>query len=300
MKNISIIFISILLEAIPYLLLGAILSALIEKYVSEETIAKRIPKNKILGALTGVILGFFIPACDCAIIPVSRKLIQKKVPLNVAVSFMLASPIINPVVLLSTYQAFKNTCPNMIWYRLILGILISLVIGILMSLRYKDDVLINKKDDHKHNHKEHDHCNCSNHEKELKHTIPDIVEHTLTDFIEVLKYLIIGSFIASTLQVILPKTLLLTFQNNILLSIITLMIFAYLISLCSTSDSFIGSSLLQVFPQEAILAYLIVGPMIDIKNTIVLLNTYKKEYVKTLISYIFIITLIAVLVVMII
>ena len=74
MKNISIIFISILLEAIPYLLLGAIISAIIERYVSEETIAKRIPKNKVLGAITGVILGFFIPACDCAIIPVSKKL----------------------------------------------------------------------------------------------------------------------------------------------------------------------------------------------------------------------------------
>ena len=296
MKNISIIFISILLEAIPYLLLGAFLSALIERYVTEEMITKRIPKNKILGSIVGVILGFFIPACDCAIIPVSRKLIEKKVPLNVAISFMLASPIINPVVLLSTYQAFKNTCPNMIWYRLALGIIIALVIGIIMSIRYKEDILLK----HKKEEQDHDHCHCNCHHKEkgLKHAISDIFEHTALDLMDVLKFLIIGALIASTIQVILPKSVLTIFQNSTLLSTITLMIFAYVVSLCSTSDSFIGSALLQTFPQNAILAYLIVGPMIDIKNTIVLLGSYKKEFVRDLIACIFIITFISVLVVM--
>ena len=146
MQNISIIFLSILLESLPYLLLGSIISAIIERYVTDEMIVKWIPKNKILGSITGVLLGFFIPACDCAIIPVSRKLIQKKVPLNVAVSFMLASPIINPVVLLSTYQAFKNSNPEMIWYRLILGIMISLIIGIILGILQKEDILLEQKE----------------------------------------------------------------------------------------------------------------------------------------------------------
>ncbi len=101
-KNISIIFISIFLESLPFLLLGALISSVIETYVSNEKMAKLIPKNKILGSLVGVFLGFFIPACDCAVIPVTKRLLKKKVPINVAVSFMLASPIINPVVLLST------------------------------------------------------------------------------------------------------------------------------------------------------------------------------------------------------
>ena len=110
--------------------------------------------------------------------------------------------------------------------------------------------------------------------------------------------MIIGSLIASIVQVFLPKELMNTFQSNSILSIFVLMTFAYIISLCSTSDSFIGSSLLQVFQKEAILAYLIVGPMIDIKNTIVLLGSYKKSFVIQLIALIFGVTFLSILVVM--
>ena len=140
-KDISIIFMSIFFEALPFLLLGSILSAIIERYISNERIASLIPKNIITGSLVGVLLGFFLPACDCAVIPVSKRLIKKKVPLNVAVSFMLASPIINPVVLLSTYYAFYNTNPKIFWLRLILGIIISLIIGIIMGALFKSNII---------------------------------------------------------------------------------------------------------------------------------------------------------------
>ena len=133
-KNISIIFTSIFLESLPFLLLGSLISSIIETYVSDETMAKIIPKNRVLGCFVGVFLGFFLPACDCAVIPVAKRLIKKKVPINIAISFMLASPIINPVVLLSTYYAFYKTNPNLFWYRLIFGIIIALVIGIIMEI----------------------------------------------------------------------------------------------------------------------------------------------------------------------
>ena len=100
-----------------------LISSIIETYVSDETLAKIIPKNKVLGCVVGILLGFFLPACDCAVIPVSKRLLKKKVPINVAISFMLASPIINPVVLLSTYTAFYNTNPEIFWYRLLFGVI---------------------------------------------------------------------------------------------------------------------------------------------------------------------------------
>ena len=108
-KDISIIFISIFLESLPFLLLGSLISAIIECFISDEKMASLIPKNVFLGSIVGVFLGLFLPACDCAVIPIGKRLIKKKVPLNVAISFMLSSPIINPVVLLSTYYAFYNT-----------------------------------------------------------------------------------------------------------------------------------------------------------------------------------------------
>lgn len=292
-KNISIIFMSIFFESLPFLLLGSIISSIIETYVSDETMAKIIPKNPIFGSIVGIIMGFFLPACDCAVIPVSKRLLKKKVPINVAISFMLASPIINPVVLLSTYYAFYKTEPNIFWLRLILGIVIALIIGIIMGIIFiKKEVITNNTDEcHE------DGCECHHHDHKIKHTIKgdilSIFRHTASDLFEVVKYLMFGALIASLVQVLLPRNILTMFNNNTYLSVITLMLFAYLISLCSTSDSFVGKSLLSIFNQSSVVAYLLLGPMIDIKNTIVLFGNYKKSFVITLITLIFILIFIA-------
>lgn len=287
-KDISIIFMSIFFESLPFLLLGSLISSIIETYVSNETMAKLIPKNKILGSIVGVFLGFFLPACDCAVIPVSKRLLKKKVPVNVAVSFMLASPIINPVVLLSTYYAFYNKNPEIFWYRLIFGIIVALVIGIIVG------IIFGKQEVIKEEIIDEDCCSCGeHHHHHHKHTFKNdflsICKHTGNDLFEVVKYLMFGALLASLVQVLLPRNVLLVFNNNQVLSIVTLMLFAYLISLCSTSDSFVGKSLLSSFPEGSIMAYLLLGPMIDIKNTIVLLGNYKKNFVITLISLIFIV-----------
>lgn len=304
-KNISIIFISIFFESLPFLFLGSLLSAVIETYVSNETISKIIPKNKILGSIVGIFLGFFIPACDCAVIPISKRLLKKKVPINVSISFMLSSPIINPVVLLSTYYAFYNTNPEIFWYRLLFGIMISLIVGIIMGIIFgKKEVIINdieKCSCHRHeknecNHEidkdfkdlENDFDNHLHSKHSLKNDIISIFKHCAYDMFEVVKFLMIGALIASLVQVLLPRNILIVFNNNRVLSIIILMLFAYLISLCSTSDSFIGKSLLSTFTKGSIVAYLLLGPMIDIKNTIVLFGNYKKSFVLTLILSIFI------------
>ncbi len=298
-KNISIIFMSIFFESIPFLLLGSLISSIIETYISDEKISNIIPKNKVLGSVVGVFLGLFLPACDCAVIPVSKRLLKKKVPINVAISFMLASPIINPVVLLSTYNAFYKTNPEIFWYRLIFGIVIALLIGIIVGIIFgkkevtKNNIDIECECHHECHSKEH-------HHHSVKNDILSICKHTAYDFFEVVKYLMFGALLASLVQVLLPRNILMIFNNNHILSIIVMMLFAYLISLCSTSDSFVGKSLLSTFSEASIMAYLLLGPMIDIKNTIVLFGNYKKSFVITLISLIFIIIFLAsILVVMI-
>ena len=278
-KNISIIFTSIFFESLPFLLLGSFISSIIEVNISNDKIAKMIPKNKILGSIVGIFLGFFIPACDCAVIPITKRLIKKKVPINVSISFMLASPIINPVVLLSTYYAFYKTNPEIFFCRIVFGIIIALLVGVLMGNIFDgEEVIIDNNCAH---------CHCHSKNKFLA-----ILKHAGTDLHEVVKYLMIGALIASIIQVMFPRELLDMFNNNNILSIITLMIFAYLVSLCSTADSFVGKSLLSSFSKGSIIAYLLLGPMIDIKNTLVLLGNYKKSFVFTLITFIFIITFI--------
>ena len=303
-KNVAIIFISIFFESLPFLLLGSLISSIIETYVSDDAMARLIPKNKILGSLVGIFLGFFLPACDCAVIPVSKRLIKKKVPINVAVSFMLASPIINPVVLLSTHQAFYRTNPEIFWYRFGLGIGIAFVIGVIMGILFGNKkVITNNSDEECECHHqveegfedldEYDEHECYCHYHNEKHTLKgdflSICKHTALDMFEVVKYLMFGALIASLVQVLLPRNILAYFNKNTIVGILVLMVFAYLISLCSTSDSFVGKSLLSIFGKSSIIAYLLLGPMIDIKNTFVLLGNYKKSFVVTLISLIFII-----------
>lgn len=284
-KNIAIIFLSIFFEALPFLLLGSIISSIIEKYVSNEKIASIIPKNPILGSLFGIFLGFFLPACDCAVIPITKRLIKKKVPINVAVSFMLASPIINPVVLLSTYYAFYSTNPKIFWARFILGILVSVVVSSILGLIFKNDFVV------KNSIKEiEEECSCCHHRHE--NAFLEIVNHTMSDLFDVLKYMIFGALIASFVQVYMPRSVITVFNSNNYLSIIVLMLFAYLLSLCSTSDSFIGKSLINSFTKSSVVAYLLLGPMIDVKNTIVLVGNFKKKFTIYLIVLIFVVVFI--------
>lgn len=307
-KDISIIFISIIFESLPFLLLGALISSIIERFVSNDTITRIMPKNVILGSLMGILIGFFLPACDCAVIPVSKRLIKKKVPLNVSISFMLSSPIINPVVLLSTYYAFGQTNIKLFWLRILFGIIIALVIGIIIGIIFKNKTIVTKDDSETccHHHiksikqkkelddffdlvEEESDDDIDDMSKIFKNNIVFIIKHTIIDTMDVFKYLIFGSLLASVIQVLLPQNFINLFSNSNVLSIILLMVFAYLISLCSTADSFIGKSLMSHFSDVSILAYLLLGPMIDIKNTVVLLGNFNKKFVLTLISLIFIV-----------
>ena len=284
-KNIAIIFLSIFFEALPFLLLGSIISSIIEKYVSNEKIASIIPKNPILGSLFGIFLGFFLPACDCAVIPITKRLIKKKVPINVAVSFMLASPIINPVVLLSTYYAFYSTNPKIFWARFILGILVAVVVSSILGLIFKNEFVVKNSIE-----EIEEECSCCHNHHE--NAFLEIVNHTMSDLFDVLKYMIFGALIASFVQVYMPRSVITVFNSNNYLSIIVLMLFAYLLSLCSTSDSFIGKSLINSFTKSSVVAYLLLGPMIDVKNTIVLVGNFKKKFTIYLIVLIFVVVFI--------
>ncbi|MBI4844996.1 MAG: permease [Candidatus Omnitrophica bacterium] len=107
-EEFTIILLSILLEAFPFVILGAFISSMLHLFVHERVIARFIPKNKFLGLFAASLMGIIFPVCECAIIPVMRRLIRKGLPFYIAVTFMCAVPIVNPIVLLSTYYAFAD------------------------------------------------------------------------------------------------------------------------------------------------------------------------------------------------
>ena len=313
MRDIAIYFTTIMLEAIPFLLLGALISAIIEEFVSEERISKMIPKNRVLGSLVGIFLGLFIPACDCAVIPIAIRLKKKKVPTNVIVSFMLASPIISPVVLLSTFFAFGETekmllfgleMPKLFVYRTIFGILVALVVGIILDIVCKDSVLKEEgsvvNHEHQHHHHEHEHihtcnhhhegCSCSTHEKETGPIgrVKNIINIMYGDFMGIISYMAVGAILAATMQILLPISNIGGIVQNKYISTFIMMLLAFALSLCSTSDAFIARTFMNSLSKNSILAFILLGPMIDIKNTILLNKSFNKKFVIVLIASIFI------------
>lgn len=309
MRDIAIYFTTIMLEAIPFLLLGALISAIIEEFVSEERISKMIPKNRVLGSLAGIFLGLFIPACDCAVIPIAMRLKKKKVPTNVIVSFMLASPIISPVVLLSTFFAFGETekmllfgfeMPKLFVYRTIFGVVVALVVGIILDIICKDAVLKEEIYEHHHHHHEHEHihtcnhhherCSCSNHEKETGPIgrVRNIINIMYGDFMGIISYMAVGALLAATMQILLPISNIGGIVQNKYISTFIMMLLAFTLSLCSTSDAFIARTFMNSLSKNSILAFILLGPMIDIKNTILLNKSFNKKFVIVLVASIFI------------
>lgn len=309
MRDIAIYFTTIMLEAIPFLLLGALISAIIEEFVSEERISKMIPKNRVLGSLVGIFLGLFIPACDCAVIPIAMRLKKKKVPTNVIVSFMLASPIISPVVLLSTFFAFGETekmllfgfeMPKLFVYRTIFGVVVALVVGIILDIICKDAVLKEEIYEHHHHHHDHEHihtcnhhhegCSCSNHEKETGPIgrVRNIINIMYGDFMGIISYMAVGALLAATMQILLPISNIGGIVQNKYISTFIMMLLAFALSLCSTSDAFIARTFMNSLSKNSILAFILLGPMIDIKNTILLNKSFNKKFVIVLIASIFI------------
>ena len=304
MRDIAIYFTTIMLEAIPFLLLGALISAIIEEFVSEERISKMIPKNRVLGSLAGIFLGLFIPACDCAVIPIAMRL-----PTNVIVSFMLASPIISPVVLLSTFFAFGETekmllfgfeMPKLFVYRTIFGVVVALVVGIILDIICKDAVLKEEIYEHHHYHHDHEHihtynhhhegCSCSNHEKETGPIgrVKNIINIMHGDFMGIISYMAVGALLAATMQILLPISNIGGIVQNKYISTFIMMLLAFALSLCSTSDAFIARTFMNSLSKNSILAFILLGPMIDIKNTILLNKSFNKKFVIVLVASIFI------------
>ncbi|MBU9724047.1 MULTISPECIES: permease [Bacillaceae] len=275
--NVNTIFLSIVIEAIPFILLGVFVSALIQIYVSEDTIQRFLPRNAIVALLPAALLGAILPLCECAIVPVVRRLIKKGMPLSVGVVFLVAAPILNPVVFASTYFAFRSETTNTILYsRMGLAFVLSIIIGgILYSIFKNSNQLRSDVTVHHHHH-------ITNIQKPTFFTrIRDVLHHAVDEFFMMGKYLIIGAFIAALFQTFLDRAILTTIGQNDYSSTAVMMVFAYLLSLCSEADAFVASSFGRQFTDMSLVAFLVYGPMLDLKNTIMLFAFFKSRFVIT-------------------
>ncbi len=283
LNKFSIVFSSIVIEALPFILIGAVLASFMQVYISNNIFNKIISKNKLLGSIQAGIIGVFLPVCECATVPITNGLLKKKVPLNVAITYMLAAPIVNPLVILSTYYAFDGNI-KVVLLRVGVGFFIAVIAGLLMlCLSGENNIFIDNGEGELQGK-----CLCGCSEIDDNSSKPiRLLKHTSLEFYEIGKYFIVGATLASIFQTFVPRDIIFYFENSAVLSIIILMAFSFLISLCSEADAFVASTFMNRFSLGSITGFLIIGPMIDLKNTIMLFSIFKKSFVIKLLFVVF-------------
>lgn len=278
------VFLSILIQAFPFILLGVVVSSIIQVFVSGETIVKFFPRKTGVGFFVAILAGFLFPVCDCAIVPVAARLVKKGVPLHTAVAFMLAAPIVNPLSIASTLYAFPGE-PSIAIYRLILGIAIAFAVGITFYFFPEEkNVTLDRLN--------YTSCRCG---YCGDNAVPEgffgrlaaIFRHAGAEFFEVGRFLVIGAFLSSIVQVWVPKDILSGAGGGYIASLIIMMLSAFVLSVCSTSDAFIARTFVNQFSIGAVMGFMVLGPMIDIKNVLMLLGNFNKRFVIKLVFVIF-------------
>ncbi|WP_025726736.1 permease [Heyndrickxia ginsengihumi] len=267
--NLNTIFLGIIIEAIPFILLGVIASSIIQIFVSEKVIQKVMPKHALLAMIPATLLGIIFPICECAIIPVVRRLIKKGLPQHISIVFMLSVPALNPVVYLSTYYAFQNN-HIFLFGRMILSFLAAITIGMITYVLFRDKTIL------KHSTLDERHMN---HGKSWT----AFFKHVSDEFFDTGKYLVFGALLASLFHTFLNRNVLDSIRSHQLIAPAVMMGFSYVLSVCSEADAFVASSFIHSFNTESILAFLVIGPMLDLKNTIMLFAYFRFKFVSVFI-----------------
>lgn len=268
------IFLSIIIEALPFVFLGTILSGCIEVFVTPDLVQRYLPQNKWLRILFGTFIGFVFPSCECGIIPIINRFLEKKVPSYTAVPFLATAPIINPIVLFATYSAFGNSL-RFLMLRLLGAILVAVSLGIMLAFIVDENILKEST--------QPVHCHTYSHES-LPKRLYLALAHAIDEFFDTGRYLVFGTLIASAMQIYLPTKVLTAIGHTPLTAILVMMLLAFILSLCSEADAFIGASLLSTFGVAPVLAFLLIGPMVDIKNLMMMLNSFKGAFIVQFIS----------------
>lgn len=285
-------FVGILTETIPFILIGSVLSSIIQICIPTNKIIKLFPKNAFVSCILASLLGILFPVCDCATISVVRGLIKKHLPVSTAVTFMLSSPIVNPIAILSTFIAFRGNI-SIVICRIISAIIISVLVGYFIHLSTRDSNNILLSDEINTT------CNCTfcmqnyNYEnKSISVKLKAIFEHAENEFFTIGKFMILGVFLSSVFQNSIFTDLNANYFTDGISKLIFMMALGFLLSVCSTSDAFIAKSFSNTFSNNSIMGFLVLGPMIDLKNTIMLFGTFKRQFVIKLIFFILVISFI--------
>jgi uncharacterized membrane protein YraQ (UPF0718 family) len=312
------LFLSLLVEAMPFLLLGVLFSSLLLFFVEERKLVDIMPKNPFLGALFGSMIGFLFPVCECGNVPVARRLLMQGVPTSVAIGFLLAAPTINPIVIWATWTAFRDQ-PEIVVLRVVLSLSIATIIGFVFSfqkditpylqpqiaryLKFNPPAQTEPKTPQLQEQvttpspllqsgtyilggKAGISTRLSGNFSQTVVKTPNrtligklglVLDNAIQELRELGAIMVLGSAMAAAIQVLAPRDVILSLGAGPISSILTMLLLATVVSICSTVDSFFALSFASTFTSGSLLAFLVFGPMIDIKGVGLMLSVFKPK-----------------------
>jgi uncharacterized membrane protein YraQ (UPF0718 family) len=326
-NSLAIIFVSIVLEAIPFMLLGSLVGGVIEAFVSRERLVTLLPKKGWLTVLVAAGAGTFFPVCECAVVPVVRRLVGKGLPTSAAIAYLLGGPIVNPIVAASTALAYAFDW-RIVILRLALGYGIAVVIGLIMGRAFsgtsairEDFAVVGGNEpassccDRPPSSERIDGgiaeaggflssrepsvssaCGCGHtHSSRLDSWVDKMgsaFNHAMEDFLAVGHYLVIGAFVAAVAQTYIDRSSFLDLSAIPILSVVLMMALAILLNLCSEADAFIAASFQGLVSVPAQLAFLLTGPMFDLKLLLMYQSLFRRRTIVVLTTLILVAVLI--------
>lgn len=256
----STVFIAVCVQALPFLVLGVVASGIINAWVRPAAVARLLPRSPFAAVPLAAAAGAVLPGCECSSVPIAARMIDRGVPSPAALTFLLAAPAINPVVLIATAVAFPGR-PSIVVARALAAFIAASVVGIICARTSLGTKLV-------------------------RHVPPDAddrprrtvaLDTALHDFFHAGGFLVIGAASAATLQTVFPRSALDGIAANGVLAVVALGALAVVLSVCSEADAFIATGLTQ-FSLTARLAFLTVGPMVDLKLIALQTGSFGREF----------------------
>ncbi len=263
LQDLVTISLSIIIEALPFVLLGIGVAVLIRVWLPSGVIFKYLPHRPLLRRACVSLYGMFLPVCECGNVPVARTLLSKGLDKSDSLVFLLSAPILNPITILTTQQAFVND-PAIVVARVIGGFIIANTIGWIFA-RHSDKQLL-RSEFIAYCHTEHNHttnkCMAS-------------LLFVKQEVIAMMPALLFGAFCAGIIQTVVPRDILLGLGSDPVLSVVAMVVLAFVVSICSNVDSFFALAFRNTFTTGSLVSFLTFGPMIDVKMLSLMRTTYR-------------------------
>ena len=254
------VFVAICVQALPFLVLGVLVSGAIAAYVRPAALARALPTRPSLAVPVAAVAGVALPGCECGSVPIAGRLVARGVAPAAALTFLLSAPAVNPVVLVATAVAFPGR-PAMVLARLTASMIAACVVGFVWIAKGRDEWVAKARG--------------NLHEQGSRFgTFIETAEH---DFLHAGGFLVIGGATAASLQTMVPRSVLDSVGGRGALSVLALAGLAVILAICSEADAFVAASLTQ-FSLTARLAFMVVGPMVDVKLIALQAGTFGRRF----------------------